>query len=92
MPVSIRTTETWHLNRIRELYADGLLTTTRLEQAIEHVLRGGYIAEDLTLKAPIMERVRALRTCRSEGHDLIDITQFGDQQPRSICCRCGTVT
>lgn len=88
MSVSVRTTETFHLNRVREYYAEGRLTAKRLERAVEHVLRGGYLDHNLAFRSPLLDRVRARRKCATEGHLLIDLSGFGDSLGQHRCSRC----
>ena len=87
MPVNDHTIE-HHVNRVREFYARGRLSDSMLEPAIEHVLRGGYVSDDLKLRSPLLDLVRCRRRCASEGHALIDISGFGDLDGRHRCARC----
>lgn len=81
--------ELFHLGRAREAFARGRLDVDELERAVEHVLRGGYLNEDLKPRAPIMDRVRRRRRQKTCSHD--DLYEFrsmmGDE--RMFCGRCG---
>jgi len=83
----VRPTE---FDRIREGYVRGYISLERLERLAAHVLRGGYVGLNWQPRSRLMDKVRAKRQCAAHGHDIVDISEFGDlPHSRCLCARCG---
>ena len=80
---------TTDLDRCRDAYVAGALSIAKLERAVAHVLRGGYLGPRFEFRSRVMDRVRLERVCREKGHDLYEFYAAGSSTPRVFCARCG---